>query len=193
MRLEASSVCSTRKWWCTLNAQNDLSALCDRAAQASATAKTTLSANERAVKELSRDIGSMPFVVRGFVSSTISSGTGQDIGGWVKTISDLTLDIDDAQDAIESVRLRGSVDQDDRAVLSTTVQHARGEQAGMERLADFLESAPGKIRTVPPGILPPDKRDEMVAMLDEQARAVRKGLAMLPDLVASLDALLDAR
>ncbi len=176
-----------------MNAQTDLSALCDRAAQASVTAKATLSANEKAVKELSRDIGAMPFVVRSFVSSTISAGTGQDIGGWVKTISDLTHDIDDAQDAIESVRLRGSVDQDDRVVLRATVDHTRGEEAGMERLASFLEAAPGKIRTAPPGILPPEKRDEMTAMLDGHARAVRQGLAILPALTASLDALLAAR
>jgi len=176
-----------------MNAQTDLSALCDRAAQASAMAKATLSANEKAVKELSRDIATMPFVVRSFVSSTISTGTGQDIGGWVKTISDLSHDVEDAQDSIESVRLRGSIDADDRGVLHTTVEHTRGEQPSMERLASFLEAAPGKIRTVPPGILPAEKRDEMVAMLDGHARSVREGLAMMPHLVETLEALLAAR
>jgi len=167
----------------------DIATLCEQVERTSAAALDNLTKTEAAVRDLEREMGAMPFFVRGFVSSTVSKGSGQDVPAWVRTIGSLTADIRSAQEAASRTRAAGALAADDRARLPQTAEHIRADQPRFERLVAFLRDAPSKLDTVPKGVLPPERRGELLAMLDAQVRSLHQTIATMPALAEAVRAL----
>ncbi len=167
----------------------DIATLCERVERTGAAALDNLTRTEAAVRDLEREMGAMPFFVRGFVSSSVSKGSGQDVPAWVRTIGALTADIRSAQEAAGRARAAGALAGEDRARLPQTAEHIRVDQPRFERLVGFLEEAPSRLDTVPKGVLPPERRGELLAMLDAQVRSLRATVAAMPALAEAVQAL----
>lgn len=167
----------------------DYATLCDRARQAGAAVLDDMGQIEAALGDVQGELGKLPFFVRGFITSEVSRGTGQDIPAWTKTITGLTAAIREAQAAIERVAGSGSVDDANRSILAQASERVEAEQPRLGALADFMAKAPAKVNMAPAGMLAADRRGELLQTLDRQTQALRGALAAMPELSSSLQAL----
>jgi len=168
---------------------NSFSTACGQVEQESATVLENLGQTEWAVGELQGHIATLPFFARGFITSQVASGTGQDIPVWSRTIEGLTAALRGARAAAERARAAGRVDDEGRTALNEAVERVVAETPRLERLAVFMEKAPAKISAVPAAVLPADQRAEFLTTIGDQTRALRAALAAIPGLTTALRAL----
>lgn len=169
-----------------------LSAACDQAEQSGATALQNLAQIEAALRDVQTEVAKLPFFVRGFVTSEIKRGSGQDIPAWLERIGALTAFIGEAQATVHRVRSAGAVSGTERTQITQAMQRIDAERPEIEKLTAFMQSAPSKVNSVPPGIMPADRRDEFLSAVDRQVQSLRGVLAALGDLSHGLQALSEA-
>lgn len=170
----------------------DIATACAQAEQAGATALENLTRIEGTLRGVQKEVAGLPFFVRGFVTSEVKRGTGQDIPAWIEAAGQLSALIGQTQATLDRVRTAGTVDGADRAQLAQTTQRLEAERPGLEKLAEFMEQAPSKVNAVPAGILPPARRDEFLGAVQQQAQSLRTLLSALTALTHSLHAVGEA-
>ena len=168
---------------------NDGTTLRAQATEQSARLIDHLKEVEGALRDLQREVAGLPFFVRGFISSEVSRGTGQDLAAWGETITALQRETGETHEALGRAGTAGSVLDADRAMLARTSERLENERPRLEKLLGFMEKAPSRINTVPAGVLPAERRNEVVQAIDHQTRAVRNVLAEMTGLAQSLKAL----
>jgi len=166
--------------------------LYQQTARSAATVLDHLTEIETMIGELQHRIGELPFFARGFVSSQVTKGTGQDIPVWGKTIATLTATLRQVREAAGRDEGTGAAPSgDDRALYGAARARVDGDRPRLERLAAFMESVPSKLGAVPPGLLPADQRAEFLATVARQTAALRGAIAEMPALSAKLAAISD--
>jgi len=167
----------------------DVAARYQQTVRSATTVLTNLAEIESAIGELQRRIGELPLFARGFVSSQVTKGTGQDIPAWSKTVTTLTSVLGQVREAADrpgagDAPAPASVEPspDDQALYAAARERVDGDRPRLERLATFMESVPSKLGAVPPGLLPPDQRAEFLDAIAQQTRALRGALAEMPAL-----------
>ncbi len=169
---------------------DELAARYQQTAQLTTAALTNLAEIESAIGELERRIGELPFFARGFVSSQVTKGTGQDIPAWSKTVAGLTATLRQVEEAANHSGA-DAPSAADRALYASARARVDGDRPRLERLAAFMESVPSKLGAVPPGLLPPDQRAEFLTTVAHQTGALRGALAQMPALSEQLSAISD--
>lgn len=167
----------------------DFAALCERARQASAAILSDMGQIEAALGDVQGELGKLPFFVRGFITSEVSRGTGQDIAAWTKGITTLTATIREASAAVERIQQAGRVDDADRSILAQASERVEAERPRLDTLATFMAKAPAKVKMAPGGMLPANQREELLQTLDRQTQALRGAMTAMPELSSSLQAL----
>jgi len=174
----------------------DVAARYQQTVRSATTVLTNLAEIESAIGELQRRIGELPLFARGFVSSQVIKGTGQDIPAWSKTVMTLTSVLGQVREAADrpgagDAPAPASVEPspDDQALYAAARERVDGDRTRLERLATFMESVPSKLGAVPPGLLPPDQRAEFLDAIAQQTRALRGALAEMPALSDQLSAI----
>ena len=167
----------------------EFSALCRGAQDSSATVLDNLAELGRTLGDVQSEVGKLPFFVRGFVSSEVTRGSGQDIPAWVETVNRLATTVRDAQAATVRCAQAGAASGDDRALFASAAGRIEAEQPRLQKLREFMQQAPSKVNAVPAGILPADRRGEFVQAVSRQVRAVGGALDAMPGLVQGLRAL----
>ena len=168
---------------------NDFQSLCMRADKASGTLLENLAHIETALDGLQNEVAKLPFFVKSFVSSEVKKGTGQDIPAWSDTIGGLTDLIRSARDAVQRSSVSGAAADADRSAIISASERMTAEQPKLEGLASFMEKVPSRLNSLPSGLVPADRRAELLATIDQQVRAARRVIAAMPELVQSLDGL----
>jgi hypothetical protein len=168
---------------------NDFSTLCDQAEQSGSRVLRNLGQISATLRGLQAEIDKLPFFVRGFATSEISKGTGQDIPAWLTTTSSLQQALQEAQAAVARSRDAGAVSESDRSVIGNAAERSEAVRSRLESLVGFMETIPSKLKLAPPGLLPADRRDEFLATIDGQKQALRDTIAAIPELTQSLRAL----
>ena len=168
---------------------NDGTALRAQAIEESARLTDQLTDVGGALRDLQREVAGLPFFVRGFISSEISRGTGQDLPAWAGTITGLLGVVGEAREALDRSEAAGNVSEADRAALAATSERLDGERPRLEKLLGFMEKAPSRLNTVPAGVLPAERRNEVTQAIDHQTTAVRNVLAEMEALSQSLKSL----
>lgn len=168
---------------------NDGAALRAQATEESARLTDHLTDVEGALRDLQREVAGLPFFVRGFISSEISRGTGQDLPAWAGTVTALLGAVGEAREALGRAETAGSVSGADRATLAATSERLDGERPRLEKLLGFMEKAPSRLNTVPAGVLAAERRNEVTQAIDHQTTAVRHVLTEMAALSQSLKAL----
>ena len=167
----------------------DFSTLCEKAEAASGTVLENLSQIESALGEVQGKIAGLPFFVRGFVSSEVKRGTGQDIPAWQQVSGALISTVRDANAAVARAKGAGAVSNQDRGIMAQASERVEAERPRLEALAGYMQQAPSKIQSVPGGMIPAAQRDEILGAIDRQTQALRGAVAVMPDLAQSLAAL----
>lgn len=167
----------------------DFAALCERARQASTAVLADMGQIEAALGDVQGELGKLPFFVRGFITSEVSRGTGQDIPAWTKGITTLTATIREASAAVDRVQQAGRVDDANRSILAQASERVEAERPRLDTLATFMAKAPAKVKMAPGGMLPADQREELLQTLDRQTQALRGAMTAMPELSSSLQAL----
>ncbi len=167
----------------------DFVTLCEQAERSGAAALDNLRQIESALGDLQKEMGNLPFFVRGFVTSEVKKGTGQDVPAWAKTVNALTAAIREAQSAVERARPAGTMADADRAAVQRTAALVEAERGRLDGLLAYMRTAPVKIQAVPGGMLPAERRGELLAAIDRQVQAMRGALAAMPELAESLNAI----
>ena len=167
----------------------DFATLCDRAKEGCTTVLDNMAEIESALGGMQGELGKLPFFVRGFITAEVSRGTGQDIPAWTKTITTLMGTIREAAAAIDRVRDAGRVGDAERSILAQAGERVEAEQPRLDTLATFMAKAPAKVNMAPGGMLPADRRAELLQTLDRQTQALRGTVAAMPELASSLQAL----
>ena len=166
--------------------------LYQQTARSAATVLDDLAQLETMIGELQSRIGELPFFARGFVSSQVTKGTGQDIPVWGKTIVTLTTTLRQVREAAaRDDSESGAPSGDDRALYSAAHARIDSDRPRLERLAAFMESVPSKLGASPPGLLPADQRDDFLTTVRSQSAALRGAIAEMPTLSAKLSAISD--
>jgi len=169
---------------------DNLAALYQQTARSAATVLDHLAEIETAIGELQHRIGELPFFARGFVSSQVTKGTGQDIPVWGKTIATLMATLRQLRDAAaRDEGTGGAPSGDDRALYGAARARVDGDRPRLERLAAFMESVPSKLGSIPPGLLPADQRADFLATVGRQTAALRGAIAEMSALSAKLSAI----
>ena len=167
----------------------DFSTLCDQAEQSGSVVMRNLEHIGTALRALQSEIEKLPFFVRGFATSEISKGSGQDIPAWLTMTASLREALQEAQAAVARSRAAGSVGEADRSIMGSAAERAEAARSRLESLVGFMETIPSKMKLAPPGLLPADRRDEFLATIDSQKQALRDTIAAMPELTQSLGAL----
>ena len=170
----------------------DFSALCGRAARSSATVLDNLAQIEAALSDVQGELGNLPFFARTFVSAEVKRGTGQDMAAWLQAVSALIATLREAEAAVGRVRATATVSDADRGIIAQAGERAEAERARLGTLVGYMEQAPSKIQTVPTGMLPAERRDELLGAIARQTQALRDALAAMPELVERLTAVAGA-
>ena len=170
----------------------DVATACAQAEQDSATALENLTQIEATLREVQQEVAGLPFFVRGFVTSEVKRGTGQDIPAWLEAAGQLSALIGETQATLGRTRAAAALDGADRAQLAQATQRLEAERPGLEKLAEFMEQAPSKVNAVPAGILPPARRDEFIGAVQQQAQSLRALLSALTALAQGLHAVGEA-
>lgn len=168
---------------------DDFATLYARTAQSAASILTNLAELESTIADLEQKIGGLPFFVRGFVSSQVSKGTGQDVPAWNKTIKALTATLRQVQEAAGNAGAE-EPSAADRTLYTTARAQIDGARPGLERLASFMESVPSKLGAIPPGLLQDDQRGEFLQAVAQQTQALHGALAEMPTLSEALQGLI---
>lgn len=168
---------------------NDFSTLCEQADQSSASALDNLGHITTALRELQGELEKLPFFVRGFATSEIKRGTGQDLPAWAQMTSALTETLQEARAAVGRARAAGSVGDADRSIMVGAADRAEAAQSRLEALIAFMQAIPSKLNMAPPGVLPAERRAEFLSTVDSQTQALRATVAAIPPLAQSLRAL----
>ena len=114
----------------------DFETLCARAGESSATVLDNLTHIETALTELQREVAGLPFFVRGFVSSEVTRGTGQDVPAWAQSVGNLTAALREAEAAVERTRAANTVSDADRSIMGQAAERIEAERPRLEGLAD---------------------------------------------------------
>src|SRR5579871_1596240 len=173
----------------TAHMDTDFETLCARAGESSATVLDNLTHIETALTELQREVAGLPFFVRGFVSSEVTRGTGQDVPAWAQSVGNLTAALREAEAAVERTRAANTVSDADRSIMGQAAERIEAERPRLEGLAGFMEKVPSRVNSIPAGLLPADKRGEFLGVVEQQVQALRGALAAMPNLAQSLAAL----
>jgi len=169
---------------------DNIATLYQQTARSAATILDHLAEIETVIGELQRRIDELPFFARGFVSSQVTKGTGQDIPVWGKTIATLTATLRQVREAAGRAEGTGGAPSgDDRALYSAARARADGDRPRLQRLAAFMESVPSKLGAIPPGLLPADQRADFLATVARQTAALRGAIAEMPTLSDKLSAI----
>jgi hypothetical protein len=167
---------------------SNMSMLCDQADQSSGLILENLSHIGAALADLQAEVAKMPFFVRGFVSSEVKK-TGRDLSEWSKTADRLAGAMREVQAVVERCRASSQIGDADRAALAQVRQQVEAERSGLEALVGFMRQAPARIQSVPAAMLPPDRRGELVGVIERQAEALENVITAMPRLTAALDGL----
>jgi hypothetical protein len=162
--------------------------LCDQADRSSGLILDNLSRLGAALADVQAEVGKMPFLVRGFISSEIKK-TGRDLPEWAKTVDRLSGAMRDVQEVVGRARSAGRVDEADRATLTQARAQVEAERGGLESLVGFMRQAPARIQAVPTAMLPAEKRGDLVSAIESQAEALEAILSAMPELTSALDGL----
>jgi len=169
---------------------DNIATLYQQTARSAATILDHLAEIETVIGELQRRIDELPFFARGFVSSQVTKGTGQDIPVWGKTIATLTATLRQVREAAGRAEGTGGAPSgDDRALYSAARARVDGDRPRLQRLAAFMESVPSKLGAIPPGLLPADQRADFLATVARQTAALRGAIAEMPTLSDKLSAI----
>ncbi len=169
---------------------DNIAILYQQTARSAATILDHLAEIETVIGELQRRIDELPFFARGFVSSQVTKGTGQDIPVWGKTIATLTATLRQVREAAGRAEGTGGAPSgDDRALYSAARARVDGDRPRLQRLAAFMESVPSKLGAIPPGLLPADQRADFLATVARQTAALRGAIAEMPTLSDKLSAI----
>jgi len=169
---------------------DNIATLYQQTARSAATILDHLAEIETVIGELQRRIDELPFFARGFVSSQVTKGTGQDIPVWGKTIATLTATLRQVREAAGLAEGTGGAPSgDDRALYSAARARVDGDRPRLQRLAAFMESVPSKLGAIPPGLLPADQRADFLATVARQTAALRGAIAEMPTLSDKLSAI----
>lgn len=170
----------------------DIATACTQAEQAGATALENLTQIEGTLRGVQKEVAGLPFFVRGFVTSEVKRGTGQDIPAWIEAAGQLSALISETQATLGRMHAANAVDGAERVQLTAATQRLEAERPGLEKLAEFMEQAPSRVNAVPAGILPPARRDEFLGAVQQQAQSLRTLLSALTVLIQSLHAVDEA-
>jgi len=169
---------------------DNIATLYQQTARSAATILDHLAEIETVIGELQRRIDELPFFARGFVSSQVTKGTGQDIPVWGKTIATLTATLRQVREAAGRAEGTGGAPSgDDRALYSAARARVDGDRPRLQRLAAFMESVPSKLGAIPPGLLLADQRADFLATVARQTAALRGAIAEMPTLSDKLSAI----
>jgi len=169
---------------------DNIAILYQQTARSAATILDHLAEIETVIGELQRRIDELPFFARGFVSSQVTKGTGQDIPVWGKTIATLTATLRQVREAAGRAEGTGGAPSgDDRALYSAARARVDGDRPRLQRLAAFMESVPSKLGAIPPGLLPADQRADFLATVARQTAALRGAIAEMATLSDKLSAI----
>lgn len=167
----------------------DFSTLCDQAGRSGAAVLDNLSQIETAMTDLQREMENLPFFVRAFVASEVKRGTGQDLPAWTQAVSVSTTTVRNTLAIMSRARDAGSLDPANRALVRQAAAKIESDSARLGALVSYMQDAPAKIQAVPGGMLPADRRGELIATVERQTQALRGALAAMPAFAASLNVL----
>ncbi len=172
---------------------SDIPALCARVERGAMTVLDNIAPIADAVRDVEGGVGALPPVARGLIASVVARevarNTGQDIPAWVTMLTALTASVRESQAVARRIRTTATVGAADRADLTGAARQVDAAQPRFERLAAFMEAAPGKVRRVPAAVVPAARRDAFLQTMGDQAGAIRRALAAMPDLSRDLRAL----
>jgi len=174
---------------------SDIPTLCARVERGGMIVLDNIAPIANAVRNVEGGVRTLPPVARGLIASVVARevarNTGQDIPSWVTMLDALTMSLRASLTATDRIKATETISAKDRARLIRAAAQVEADQPRFERLATFMEAAPGKVRRVPAAVVPAARRDAFLQTLADQAGAIRRALAAMPDLSRDLRALTD--
>lgn len=125
------------------------------------TALQTLIAMEAHLRAVQQYVQGLGFMARSFVERDITSSTGRGFGEWIAATARLKTSLT----SLSSGTHTGAV--------ATARQTLTDELPRLAALRGYLERVPQKIGMVPGAMLKPQQRGEVLAQLDQQAKALQ--------------------